>query len=197
MKDAGRLVTLAVAPIPFSLWMKLRVALVATALSACGGKLENPEDFPSVYQPGTGIGGASSVTGTGGSTTAGGAGTGGGPGCDVPATLERRCGTFICHGGVAAPQLELVASGVEQRLIDQPASYAGVVAADAPSCPTPPELLISTADPMASLMIKKLDGTQACGSVMPLSAFPESSEEDDTCIRQWSLGLAMGMTTGL
>jgi hypothetical protein len=178
--------------------MKLCVALVAGALSACGGKFENPEDFPSVYQPGTGIGDASSVTGTGGSTTAGGAsGTGGGPGCDVPATLNRRCGTAFCHGGVAAPQLELVAPGVEQRLIDQPASYAGVVAADAPSCPTPPELLISTADPMASLMLKKLDGTQACGEPMPLSVIPGSSEEDDTCIRQWSLGLAMGITTGL
>jgi hypothetical protein len=60
----------------------------------------------------------------------------------------------------------------------------------------PPELLVNTADPMASLMIKKLDGTQSCGTVMPQARFPGTTTADDACIRAWALELAMGTAIG-
>lgn len=187
----------------FSRSIRLGFAAVAIPVYACGGKLDNPGDFAAVYQPsgasagGTTSAASSTATSTGGGGSGGTGGVAGGPGCDVAAALSRRCGGIVCHGGVAAPQLELIAPGAEQRLIDQPATYSGVAPDDAPNCPMPPELLINTADPPASLMLKKLDGMQACGSPMPLSVLPGSTQDDDTCIREWAVGLTMGMTTGL
>jgi hypothetical protein len=111
--------------------------------------------------------------------------------------MAKGCGTIACHGGVAPPLLELIAPGVEARLINVPATYEAAEGL----CPPTAELLIDTADPMASLLVKKLDGTQTCGDPMPQLMIMGFTDADKACIRSWALELAMngsgaGGTTG-
>lgn len=150
-------------------------------LAACsGGSSDGGSGGPATSG---GAGGTSGATTTG--TTTGGGGSGG---CDPAAAIAKGCGTIACHGGVMPPLLELVAPGVEARIVNVPASYEGVQSG---ACPMPPELIVNTADPMASLLVKKLDGTQTCGDQMPQVPILGFTDEEKACIRSWALGLAM------
>ena len=164
----------------------LLAGAMAFSMAACSG--ESTDGQPS-----------GAMAGTGATTGAGGAGGTGGTGgaCDPAAAMAKGCGTIACHGGVAPPLLELIAPGVETRLINVPATYEAAEGL----CPPTAELLIDTADPMASLLVKKLDGTQMCGDPMPQLAIIGFTDADKACIRSWALELAMngsgaGGTTG-
>jgi hypothetical protein len=140
--------------------------VIAGASSGCPGKLDNPDQFASTVP------------------------------CDPQGLLHFYCSGGGCHDTSAAPdaspdQLDLLAPGVEARLVDQPATYYGVPDNQRPRCPDPPQLLIDTANPSQSLFLLKIDQTSIlpCGSHMPYSGrLPRRSEIQ--CLKDWALGLA-------
>jgi hypothetical protein len=174
------------APIP----ALVSLAAGLLAVTACGGKLEEPERFRDLL---------SSVDGGGGKPSedaavppgkdAGGGGTGGGgddtapPAC-VTMTFKAKCGTAGCHDSKMLTGIDLVAPGVTERLVDQDSNSAGV-------CKD--RVYISTGgDP--SLLLQKLTTTPPCGSPMPLVGTLSASEKK--CITDWvtSLGGTAGGT---
>jgi hypothetical protein len=97
--------------------------------------------------------------------------------------------------------MDLQAPGYEQRLINQPVKYTDI------TCPNPAgglpvpcvpsdcvqgALLINTANPAESFMLKKLLGTQLnCGKQMPIA--PGSiTEAERACLVEWVHYLAGG-----
>jgi hypothetical protein len=137
--------------------------LSALTLSGCptGGTLEDPDRF---------VGGTS---------------------CDAKALLQERCAGSICHeGNDALGGVDLVADGVEARLVGVPASYENVET-NPEDCPTnSPELLIDPNNVEASLLLTKLLGTHACGDPMPIPNPPGLTEAEIECLTQWARGLA-------
>jgi hypothetical protein len=115
------------------------------------------------------------------------------PECDVPAVLDRHCSGSICHSSadvspnVVAP--DLTSSGAGQLLLDKPATYDRVK--DELNCPDPPELLVDTQNPEQSLLLKKLEGSHACGDRMPLTGTALANDELE-CLVEWVMGLAAG-----
>jgi hypothetical protein len=95
---------------------------------------------------------------------------------DVPQLFVDKCSTAACHEGAApAAALDLVAPGLETRIVLQPATQCAGVVAD-PS------------DPEGSVLVEKLRPSPSCGVVMPLGmeALPE---EDVQCVVEWISGL--------
>jgi hypothetical protein len=95
---------------------------------------------------------------------------------DVPQLFVDKCSTAACHEGTApAASLDLVAPGLETRIVLQPATQCAGVVAD-PS------------DPEGSVLVEKLRPNPSCGVLMPLGmeALPE---EDVQCIVEWISGL--------
>lgn len=112
--------------------------------------------------------------------------------CDVN-TAMYGCMGSVCHGqpGVQSPVtlgagLDLFRDDRETWLIDRPATYLGV--SDTSNCPDVPELLVDTKNPMDSLIIKKIEGRQSCGTPEPIVG--ELSREAQQCITDWVLWLA-------
>jgi hypothetical protein len=121
--------------------------------------------------------------------------------CDLPFAIEY-CGGSTCHdvGAQALGSgLELwnrqtiqMVDGIEARIVDLPATYNNVLSPE--TCPGEPELIVNTADLEASLILKKLMGTQTCGDEMPKFPYPEwgatnnpgpQRDELVACIRAW------------
>lgn len=95
---------------------------------------------------------------------------------DVPQLFVEKCSTAACHEGSApAAALDLVAPGLETRIVLQPATQCAGVIAD-PS------------DPEGSVLIEKLRPNPSCGVIMPLAMDP-LPEEDVQCIVEWVSGL--------
>lgn len=105
--------------------------------------------------------------------------------CDA-LPLFQQCSGGICHSGDdPSGTVELLAPGVEDRLIGVPASYANV-RGGADACPTDaPELLVDPEDIERSLMLTKLTGTHACGDRMPFPPTPSFSKDEIDCVRKW------------
>lgn len=117
--------------------------------------------------------------------------------CD-PTDVFLKCSNSICHqsedGMPPGGSVDFFAPGFGAKLIDLPATYAGVV--DTADCPETPELIIDSANPSASLLFKKVEDTHSCGSVMPIGAGLSTAEID--CLKSWADDLIKkgGMGTG-
>jgi hypothetical protein len=158
---------------------------------------------------GAGTAGASAGTagasaGTGG--VSGAAGTGGlagaPPTCAYQQIITSQCARAGCHNTVfTASDMDLQAAGYEQRLINQPAKYTDITCPDpggglpvpcVPADCTSGALLINTANPAESFMLKKLLGTQlGCGKQMPIAP-GTVTEAERACLVEWVHYLAGG-----
>jgi hypothetical protein len=113
--------------------------------------------------------------------------------CDVNAAMFS-CQGSVCHGqpGLASTitlgaGLDLFTADRETVLVNKEASYIGVL--DPENCPTPGELLIDTANPMASLILTKLtEGAHACGSLMPSAGTIDAMQM--ACVQEWVIAVA-------
>jgi hypothetical protein len=126
--------------------------------------------------------------------------TGGNPlgftACEVNEAMQT-CQGSICHGSPGIPSaltlgggLDLFAEDRNTALVDRPATYQGV--ANTEACPAVPELLVDTENPNDSLIIKKIEGRQACGASEPITLVEAFSDENRQCITDWVLWLATG-----
>jgi hypothetical protein len=123
----------------------------------CAGDLKNPERFAFVLN--RDAGNADACTPPTASDC-------------LTALFNARCNTSACHGP-GAPQVDLVSSGVEARLIGQPSSDTGMCTG---------RTLVAT-DGSASLLADKVSKTPPCGSQMPLGGMLTSAEA--TCLNAW------------
>lgn len=96
--------------------------------------------------------------------------------CDVPALFAQSCAGSSCHSPGATQPVDLVSSGVENRVSN----------AAAPSCPG--STLADPSDPEGSLLYQKVADTHTCGAAMPLGGTP-LSDADVECVRDWISGL--------
>ncbi|MDD9965773.1 MAG: SBBP repeat-containing protein [Myxococcales bacterium] len=95
--------------------------------------------------------------------------------CDMAGLFDQKCGSTTCHeGDMAQVGLDLISSGVEDRVSGAPAMCGGVLA--------------DSSDPMGSVLYKKVAGTSECGAAMPLG-LDELSEGELLCMREWISGL--------
>ncbi|OQX66770.1 MAG: hypothetical protein B6A08_18790 [Sorangiineae bacterium NIC37A_2] len=172
----------------------------ALAQTACpgGAELEDAESFlDSTPVPASGGSSSGGSPGTGGGSPGTG---GGGPGaggsmaadCDIPALLNVKCGTAICHGTAtdATAQVpgnvNLIAPGVESRVVGVDASYDGASG----DCPSTPEKLIDPSDLQKSLLWTKVNGGHACGDKMPSVGTLTPDQVD--CYNDWLETLGTG-----
>jgi hypothetical protein len=129
-------------------------------LSGCPGRLDDPELF---------LDASSASTGTNAVAA---------PAC-LTTIFTQNCGVSGCHsaGATAAGGLDLISPGVTARLINQPATFAGVLMGPGVSCP--PAKLVDTATPSASWLELKILGTQgSCGAQMPeLGSFTSTDQQ--------------------
>lgn len=96
--------------------------------------------------------------------------------CDTPALFAARCAGAGCHGADSpAAGLDLVSSGVAQRLSLAPASQC-------------PGVLADPSDPEGSLLYRKVAGDPECGARMPLGRDP-LSEAEVACVRDFIASL--------
>jgi hypothetical protein len=109
--------------------------------------------------------------------------------CDIGTVLTNSCFGIGCHGAnTPAAQLDMESPGVEARLVDVPASHADILDGSDSQC-FQGELRVDSANPQRSVLLKKILGTQSCGSKMPIS--PRSlTTENAECVRQWVYRLA-------
>jgi len=126
---------------------------------------------------------------------------GGGPEdyCDPTPIFVAKCGDRWCHGGEDGAQpsggVELISPPagmtVGQSLYNVEGFYTGAYPGAPPgTCPpTPRDLLIDAANPAESLMLKKVNGTFSCGSLMPSTTSP-LTELELACLTDWVSGVA-------
>jgi hypothetical protein len=156
------------------------VALVATALCGCAGKLDNPNRFAAAvgkYETGGAIQDAAmtstpvadSVHHTATPTTP--------PDC-VLAVFKNTCGQVGCHAK-GSPQVDLVSADVGQRLIDQ-TSNSGTCKG---------HTYVST-DGSSSLLLDKLSNSPPCGARMPLGGMLSAANMQ--CLTTWVGSLSGG-----
>jgi hypothetical protein len=159
---------------------------------------------------GASAGTAGASAGTAGTTggAAGTAGAGGGsagtpPACDFAGVIQKSCALTACHDTMYKQgELDFRTPGYEQRLVNAPATFTDItcpdpaggplpVACTPPSC-APGTLLINTAAPAESWMLKKLNGTHnECGDPMPLAPGMVTPDEK-ACLESWIHYLAGG-----
>ncbi|HEY6727108.1 MAG TPA: hypothetical protein VI197_23905 [Polyangiaceae bacterium] len=150
--------------------------ILALALAGCstGADLDTPyaEYAPEPVGPSTSTSTSSTTSGVGA--------------CDdsnVTPALQDWCSGPSCHGNVNQQYSDafwLFSPARSTELLNRPAAAAGCSA----------ELIIDTVDPEASLLITSLRGTSPCGIEMP-KGFALSSPEQQACIEEWALGLAV------
>jgi hypothetical protein len=104
--------------------------------------------------------------------------------------LPLRCGTEGCHGagedGTVAGGVDLNLPDAESRVYNLPATYPGLT-----GCPSPPELLVNSANVSASLMLTKIYGTHSCGDGMPVPRIVKALKgEELVCYENWIQSMA-------
>lgn len=158
-----------------------QVVLVFTWLG-CGGELRDPGRFAGIFAD---DGGTSSPNDLGGSSTRDAASSNAGGGGTKPAKpiepapscvveVLKKCDTAACHGQ-GATVVNLVAAGVEKRLVDQPSSTASLARCEG-------RTLVAT-DGSDSLLLEKLTASPSCGSPMPIGFELENDEIE--CLTDW------------
>lgn len=109
------------------------------------------------------------------------------PGFEVESDLLLpRCGTLGCHigsAGIAAGGLDLVSSGVGDRLLSH-------ISMDCNQLP-----LIDRGDIGASYFLTKVTVAPPCGDPMPLGELPLTLDEV-SCLRRYIEGLVAGSGAG-
>jgi hypothetical protein len=90
----------------------------------------------------------------------------------LSALFKAKCNTSACHGP-GAPQVDLVSSGVEARVIGQPSSDTGLCMG---------RTLVAS-DGSASLLADKVSDTPPCGSKMPLGG--SLTDTEHSCLTAW------------
>jgi hypothetical protein len=133
----------------------------------------------------SGVGGSGSgAGGSGGGTMSGNAGAGGGSsggGCDGFAILETNCSGSACHD-----QQNSSPGALSNFVLDE--STAGAFAGEqSDQCANSDNAPVFDPDnPAASLVIKKITNTSACGGRMPLGAPTQKlTDEELTCVKNW------------
>lgn len=110
------------------------------------------------------------------------------PTCDVRALFatdglaEVGCSGALCHSA-GILHLDLESGSLEARLLDREADPEG---------PCAGELLVDSAAPQDSLLLRKVDGTSTCGAPMPLTNPSALTDEQVTCIEQYVRFVAAG-----
>jgi hypothetical protein len=140
-------------------------------LSACAGKLEDPERFAAVLER---FDGGTAHSGLLRDAGAGSGAQDAGSDDELPACVSKlfkdTCGASGCHEKNSMT-LDLVSPGVTERLVDQKSE----------SMLCKGRKYISTAG--ASLMFEKLGDQPPCGAKMPLVG--TLSAEQKTCLVDW------------
>jgi hypothetical protein len=176
----------------------LFLVAAATFATGCAGDLEgNPDEYTKATGGGgPSFGGGPSIAGanaggTGGSGTAGTAPTAGtgsmvppDPACVAQVFQSRLCST--CHSPVftqpeAKGGLDLDGTNLGMRLSTTTAKYAGVTVN--PAACKPGALIIDPVNNAESILLKKVNRTQACGTEMPQGT--GLSGADLKCIEDW------------
>jgi hypothetical protein len=136
-----------------------------------------------------------SDTGTGGSTMAaagsgsvdppaggsGGGGSSGGGSCDGFAILESKCGGGSCHG-TGTSFTPFAASE------DDAPDFVGEQSVSCGAQDNAP--IFNPDNPAASLVVRKITGTQSCGGRMPLGATMQALTDSELdCLETWIGGL--------
>jgi len=101
--------------------------------------------------------------------------------CNVPKLFEQSCAGNVCHSGRDPEDLDLVSSGLDERLLGVPASE------DCQEEGVDPLLLVDPGNPEGSFLYQKL--TQAkpsCGKHMPQGA-DELSQAELECVKDYIL----------
>lgn len=115
--------------------------------------------------------------------------------CD-PTPIFARCSDNFCHqtedGMAPAGGVDFFAPGFGQAMLDMPATYPGVT--DPDNCPSPPELILNSANLSESLLLKKVYHTHSCGAAMP--AGPSLPEIEIECLESWAASIIAGGGSG-
>ena len=172
----------------------LYLAALAVAGASCAAELEDPDRYKvasgqaqatggiPVAPPSTGGTSQGGTTGmTGGSTGMTGGSTGAVTLDACVKTLFMEC--TICHSTAAKSffgDLDLSGDDVIARLKDLPATNKGV--SNPASC-TPGQLLINSANPAESVLLKRVKKTQSCGTAMPDANGLSGAKL--TCLEAW------------
>ncbi len=93
--------------------------------------------------------------------------------CDGALVLETNCAGAACHAG--GPRIDLVSSGVIDRLLDVPSDCGDL-------------LLIDSTDPERSYLLNKVSSQPECGTPMPVAG--SLSADDLACLEAWVTSMA-------
>jgi hypothetical protein len=156
---------------------------------SCAGDLRDPQRFQFLVNRDGGDGqdsGASGTAGTGVNPDSGTPDSGSGTGCTPPPApscltmlFTNKCNSSACHGS-GAPQVNLVSSGVESRVIGQMSSSSGLCSG----------MILVTTDGSPSLLAEKVSSMPPCGSQMPLGG--SLSSDELTCLTDWVSSVSCG-----
>jgi hypothetical protein len=100
-----------------------------------------------------------------------------------------KCSTGLCHlAGSTSNDLDLSSPGVGMRLVNVVAMHGGVDMEGGVMCPAGVKL-VDTANPSASWLLAKINGTQGlCGSPMPQVGTLTSAQK--ACITSWVMSVS-------
>jgi hypothetical protein len=151
------------------------------ACLGCGGDLRDPGRFAGLFED---DGGLTTGNDAGGTSTRDAASKDTGTTAPIAMPIDpaptcvvdvlKKCDSVACHGQ-GATMVNLVAAGVEKRLVDQPSSNASVAACKG-------RTLVAT-DGSESLLLDKLSGTPPCGAAMPIGF--ELEDDEVECLTDW------------
>ena len=173
----------------------LYLAALAVAGASCAAELEDPDRYKVASGQAQATGGipvappSTGGTSQGGTTGMTGGSTGMTGGSTGAVTLDACVKTVFmsqcnfCHSpGLKSSfgELDLTGDDVIARLKDVPATNKGV--SNVGSC-TPGSLLINSANPAESVLLKRVKKTQNCGTPMPAPA--GLSGADLACVEAW------------
>jgi hypothetical protein len=170
------------------------------AAASCAAELQDPDSYKVANETATATGGTTpaatgGITSTGGTTGAGGTtstgGTAGPTGGAAPSmvTLDACVKNVFstqctaCHSTALKDSfggLDLSGDAVITRLKDVAATHKGV---SNPTACVSGALLINSANPAESVLLKRVQGTQNCGTPMPFA--PGLTGDNLKCIQDW------------
>ncbi|MEO8182195.1 MAG: hypothetical protein ABI895_25450 [Deltaproteobacteria bacterium] len=133
---------------------------------------------------GTGGGASTGSGGSGGGAMTGGAGAGGGSSsgdCDGFGILKSKCGGSACHD-----QQNSSPGALSNFVLDETTAEAFVDESSAQCASSDNAPVFDPDNPAASLVVKKITNTSACGGRMPLGARTQTlTDAELTCVKTW------------
>jgi hypothetical protein len=163
------------------------VVLSSLAAVGCAGTL-SPDEADALRVAHSTSGGGGPTTGTGGTTGSGGAG--GGSGVDMCMTAlvtAKACGLMTaCHGGatpMAGMILDEAAVSMGYKNFVDKANTGTQTMDNTLGCEMGKYKLIDKANPMNSLIYRKVVMPQPCGGLMPVG--PVLTATEQACVLSW------------